>query len=1255
MLSVLSQAWHSWTNAKGIALLAVPALAIGIGSTTAIYTVVNGVMLAPLPYPDSDRFLVLYSGRLSEPNQVGASSAVDLLEYQQRTHSFDVFGWFRQHELDLTSPGDPQHVEVLAVTPSLAHNLGVQPLMGRWFTDASGAVLSYNLWRRLGADANFIGQSVTLSGRSYTVTGVMPSRFLLPLPGPGTEGFDSDVWISLDPFGGTEREQGWFIAYARRKPDVTPAQAEADVRVAAAEIARQNPVSHPSYTAHVRGLRAAAVEGIRPTLLLLFAAAALLLLITCANVAGLLLTRSIARARETATRVALGASQRQLAWQYFVEGMVLALAGSAAGVLVSLALVRIMVSIAGEYIPITSEIALDSNVLLFGVATAVVGSAVPALAPLWQAMRTPPNEVLNAGVRSSAGVRARRLSRALVIAEVVLGFTLLAVSIVLISHLQTLRRTSPGFDANQLLTFQLTMPDAVASNDQARDAYQARLLEALRAIPGVTGAAFANQLPLDGCCLGTTLYPDGRPGDPDSVERVAFVTASVGFVEALRIPLRSGRLLDARDTDEKLVNVVINEATSAKYWPGENPIEARGRLGNPDKGPPIRVVGVVGDVRNDGLGKPPVPEVYLLSAITTVNPMGFVVRSPLSTEQLVPEVRRAIRSADPTLAVDEIATMSETIRNSLVLERAGSFVMAFFAVAALLMASLGIYGVVAYGVRQRRVEIGTRMAVGAVKRDVLRLVVGGGLKMAVIGVVIGSVAVLGTAFLLARFFDVYELGLLPFVASTAIVGTVAALASSVPAWRATLLSPMVAIRDEPQSTWETTRQTVRSVIAGIGGALSRDDEQNLPSEEAVLTEFVAAARQAQSSAEVVQTALATLTGALRADWAVLAETSADKSSYVCSATTIAGAECSIPADGFLLSRLRASSSPLAMEEVDFQALIAWANEHRPQRLVELVMLQKMGARLAAALRTKNEVLGVLVFGAPSSRDAYTAVEKRVLGRAADQFALIVENARLTDRVVEQEKLRRDVALAVEVQRRLLPEHPPAARVAAITATSVPARSVGGDYYDFIEIGDNRIGLALADVAGKGVAAALIMAAVQASLRVIASEDGIPLPQLVAKMNRFLYQSTSSASYATFFYAQLDERTRQLRYVNAGHNPPYLVRAVAHTADQQSPALSIEELKTGGAVIGLLPHLSYEEATIDLQPGDVLIAFTDGVVEALNTNEEEFGEERLKDLIRRVAHLPVQEISTRISEELRRWISHAAQYDDLTFLVMKVNE
>ncbi len=925
----------------------------------------------------------------------------------------------------------------------------------------------------------------------------MPPRFRLPLPGPGTGG-DADIWIALDPLGGEEREQGWFIAYARRKPGVTLAQAEADVRVAAAEIARLSPASHPSYTAHLRDLRAAIVEDIRSTLLLLFAAAILLLLITCANVAGLLLTRSIGRARETATRVALGASQRQLASQYFVEGLVLALVGSAAGVLVSVALVRIMVSIAGDYIPITSEIAIDWRVLLFGAATAVVASAVPSLAPLWQAMRTPPNEVLNAGVRSSAGARARRLSRALVVAEVAFGFTLLAVSLMLLTHLQSLRRTAPGFDPDQLLTFQLTMPDAVASDDQTRLPYQVRLLEALHAIPGVTTAAFANQLPLDGCCLGTVLYPDGRRGAADSVERVAYVTASTGFVETLRVPLRAGRLLDAGDINEKLVNVVITESTAAKYWPGENPIEARGRLGDPEKGAPIRVVGVVGDVRNNGLGKPPVPEVHMLSAITTVNPMDFVVRSALPTERLVPEVRRAVRSVDPTLALDGVATMSDTIRDSLVLERAGSFVMAFFALAALLMATLGIYGVVAYGVRQRRVEIGTRMAIGAVKSDVLKLIVGGGLRMAVFGVVAGSVAVLAAALLLARFFEIDDVGWLPFVASMAIVGTVAAVASSVPAWRATLLSPMVAIRDEPQSTWESARQKVRDVMAGIGDALSRDARTNQPSEEAVLTEFVAAARQAQSSADVVNTALTTLGREIGADWAMLLEKRHDQSSYVVSATTLAAAACTLPADGFLLNRLRSSSSPLVMDDRDVQALVGWATQHRPQRLAEFETLQRTGSRLAAALRTKNEVLGVLLFGAPTNRAEYSAIEKRVLGRASDQFALIIENARLTDRVVEQEKLRRDVALAVEVQRRLLPERPPAGKVATLAAMSVPARSVGGDYYDFIEVGENRIGLALADVAGKGVAAALIMAAVQASLRVIASEDGIPLPRARGK-------------------------------------------------------------------------------------------------------------------------------------------------------------
>jgi sigma-B regulation protein RsbU (phosphoserine phosphatase) len=269
---------------------------------------------------------------------------------------------------------------------------------------------------------------------------------------------------------------------------------------------------------------------------------------------------------------------------------------------------------------------------------------------------------------------------------------------------------------------------------------------------------------------------------------------------------------------------------------------------------------------------------------------------------------------------------------------------------------------------------------------------------------------------------------------------------------------------------------------------------------------------------------------------------------------------------------------------------------------------------------------------------------------------MIENARLTGRVVEQERLRRDLALAVEVQKRLLPEQPPDASVAALAAVSLPARSIGGDYYDFIDLGDHRLGIALADVSGKGVAAALIMSVVQASLRIISSEGDVSLPQLAAKMNRFLHRSTASNSYATFFYAQIDARNRQLRYVNAGHNPPYLVRGVeGHPAGSvDNPVACIQELSTGGTVLGLFPEMSYQEATVDLRRGDVLVAFTDGVTEARNPEDDEFGEDRLKELLLRVAHLAVDEISARVSAELKDWTRHAPQHDDMTFIVMKVN-
>ena len=530
MLSALSQAWQSWKSARAVAALAVVAFAVGIGSATAIYTVVNGVMLRPLPYAEGQRFVALYGARFSEPGQRSAHPFPDLQEYQQRTQSFDAFGWFTPASFNMTFAGQPQHVVGAKVTPSLASSLGVSPMVGQWFVDDQGAVISNALWRRLGADPNIIGKPVTLDGRGFTITGVMPPAFRLPVPGPGTEGSQSDVWVALDPTGrGQSRSNGAYFCYARIKPGVTFAQAEADVKRVATEIAALDPASHPSYTARLDDLRESVLLTIKPTLLVLMVAAGVLLLITCADVAGLLLARSVARARETAIRVALGAARRQLAVHYFLEGLIVSLVGAVAGVFLSAALVRIVVSLAAEYIPRADQIALDWTVPLFAGACALVASLLASLAPLWQAMRTAPADVLSDGVRATASARTRRLSQALVVAEIALAFTLLAASGVLIAHLVNLSRVSPGFDPDHLLTFEITAADP-SKETAERIQFQKRFTSALEAIPGVTGAALTSQIPLAGCCFSTTLYPEGRPPSLEAVQRISFYAISPEYL-----------------------------------------------------------------------------------------------------------------------------------------------------------------------------------------------------------------------------------------------------------------------------------------------------------------------------------------------------------------------------------------------------------------------------------------------------------------------------------------------------------------------------------------------------------------------------------------------------------------------------------------------------------------------------------------------------------------------------------------------------
>jgi predicted permease len=1261
VLSAFSQAWASWKAAPGVALLAVVAFAVGIGSATAIFTVINGVLLRSLPYPDGERFVSLYGVNTTDPGTPMWMSVPELQDFEQQTTSFDAFGWFLTGRYRLTPPGDPQFVPGAAVTPALARQLG-PPLLGQWFADDTSAVVSSALWRRLGGGRDIIGSAITLDERQYTITGVMPPTFQLPLATLGGTRGDTEVWIPLDPSPpNASRGSGFSVAYARRKPGVSLEQAKADATRVATAVAAIDPARYQNYTAGVADLQEATIgmfgAYVRAPLLILLGGAGLLLLIACANVATLLLARSVARARETAIRVALGASRRQLALRYFAEGALVSVAGAAAGVGLSVILVRYILAAASAYIPRVEDITIDWTVLGFSVAAAVVTGLLAGLAPLWQAIRMAPNAVLSEGVRASAAAPARRLSKTFVVAEIALAFTLLATSAILVVHLRNLGRVPLGFDPDGLVVFDLALPQRAAASNEARalaqHAEQARLMEALRLTPGVAGAAFANQLPAFCGGGGTTIHAEGRPQDALG-QRVCIVRATPEFFSTMRIPLRAGRVLNESDTQREPLTVVINEAAARAAWPGRDPIGASGYLSQPD-GPRFAVVGVVGDVKNSGLNKPPAPELYLSASVLGVNPMNVVVRSDLPADQVIAAARRAIQQTDPTLVMEGVSTMNDIVRGMLPLERLSSLVMTFFGLAALLMATLGIYGMMSYFVRQRTVELGTRMALGAVNRDLVTLVLGGGLKLALAGVAVGSIALVGGVWLLVWYLEVANFGWLPFAASTAMVVLVATAAAAVPAWRTTLISPMAAMREQPPSVWRSARQRMRLAVRDIRQAVGSDDTGFDVSAAGVLTAFVEAARGADSYTGALRAVLASVCDELKVESAaLLVRRDGPEADYRCfaAAGALEVAAPSVAADGFLITRLRAYPLPLSFAPNELAALADWAAAHRQERLDEIRALAAAGVSLAVPLRTRSEILGVLLLGQRQQRAGFSAYEKQVLRACADQFALMIENARLTDRVVEQESLRRDIALASDVQRRLLPDAPPSVDGADFAAMSVPARRIGGDYYDFVELRDRALGIALADVSGKGVAAALIMSVVQASLRIISSEGDVPLPRLVARMNEFVHRSTPASKYATFFYAQLDQQGRQLRYVNAGHNAPYLLRTgKPSTADSAPP--EIEQLSVGGTVVGMFPDTGYEEATVELYPGDVLLAFTDGVPEAHNPENEEFGDERLQQLLRQTAHLPADEISARISAEMKNWIRDAEQYDDLTFIVMKV--
>jgi len=1264
MLASVLHGWRAWKSARAVALLAVAALAIGIGSTTAIYSLIHAVLLNPLPYANPERYYSVFGAWRAHPNWWTVTSYSDYLDYAAQLRSVEAYGCSSTGSINVTFNRQPVHVVGTQVSAALVNSFGVSPVMGRWFEQDKleedrkepngpyAAVISSALWRRFGSDPAILGKPVTIDGTRYTIVGVMPGWFRYPIYED-----KNDVWIPLNPDSNQKQYRSYHYLRCVVKLPVggTPGQASQDFDRILAGLRRQHPADAEPDFEYLIPVLEFAVEGIRPSLILLFIAAIALFVITCANVASVLLARSVARARDTAVRVALGATGWQLGVQYFAEGLIVSLAGTVLGSLLSYILVRIAVSLAADEIPRSDQIAFNWQVLGFALTLAVGCAFFFSFFPLWQAHRVAPNEALSEGTRASAGARSRSLLRFFVVAEVALAFALLVVGGLIAQHLRGLYRIHPGFDTANLLVMHVYAPELKYKTQDEKAAYETRLIETIRRLPGVENAGFTDLMPLTGWGNNTVMRVEGRPVPKNWLETESIEQRFISpdYFQSMRIPLLAGRFLTEADKIGDVVPMVINQTLAKLYWPNSNPLGAYVRILSWDKR--FQIVGIVGDTRNAGLYREVRPEFYLSYRAVTPSDMTWAVRSPLPKAALTDELRRAVQSIDPDQPIFDVSTMPELIRNSLSRQRLQSLMIAFFAASALLLALLGLYGVIAYSVRQRITEMGTRMAMGAAPRDLWRLVIGDGIRMAAIGIGLGLVIVLGCARLLATSdLHVHFSGPFPFFGAIVLVAACTLLACWFPAWRAGTLSPMVAVRSDLHLN--RVRFNYRLLTERISKVIRHAPEAPNPAGE-LLAAISETSRRAESFPQAIEAALQVLRERVQACAAYLFTRKLPDQPFRLSAAAAQTSprEAILPANALLLNRLRNYSSALPVSACELTGIRNWAAEFAPEHVSELDTLAALNARLAVPVLSKTEMIGILLLGEPNARSAYSAEECRAVRTAAAQLALMLENSRLTDRIVEQERLRRELLLAAEVQKRLFPEKFPETASIQLAGMCLPARGVGGDYYDFLDLGNRQIGIALADVAGKGIAAALIMSVVQASLRSLADTNGGSLAELASKMNRLLHRSTGTSSYATFFYGQIDEEQRRLRYVNAGHNPPLLLRA----AETHSPvpfvasAAPIEELAAGGTIIGMFAQSSYEEASVELKSGDVMIAFSDGVTEAHNPDEEEFGEDRLKDVLRRTAHLPINEMASQILQELKVWMADAPQFDDLTFILMRV--
>jgi predicted permease len=794
--------WRTLRRAPGFAAVALVTLALGIGANTAIFSVVNGLLLRDLPFADADRLVRIWNARLDTQRNRGQLSAADFIDLRTRQRSFTALGAVAWGGGTYTGDGDPVRLSGARVDASVFSILGVRPMLGRAFvagddsTDGAPPILlTSGAWQRVFAgDSAIVGKTVNFSGRMSTVIGVLPPSFFFPTMAEAEFFIPLDLRPMLRDVNRARKFHNLGVV-GRLRPGVTIDQARSELVAIMGQLEREHPESNTSKSVATVELRDAIVGDTRPALLVLLGASLLVLLIACANVAGMLLSRAVSRRQELAVRAALGAGRARLVRQLLTESLVLAASGGLAGIAIAVWGTNALIAAAADMLPAASQVAVDGTVLATMLAVTILCGTIFGLIPALAASRGMHAALKDATRGSSSGPTRHRLRTALVTGQLALAVVLLVGAGLLVRSLTRLQQTDLGYSLDSVLTFDVSLAGERYNTAEGQDRFFDAFYSRIAALPGVVAVGGSGNIPLRGGA-SASLAIDGRPQPEGRLPEVGYQPVSDDLFKAMGIPLKQGRSFGPSDHDNAPGVVIVSEGLARAYWPNGSPIGARIRLGPNPNVPWNEVIGIVGDVRQ-GVADDPRPTVYVSARQDHWGGAAVVVRTTGDPVRLLPAVRREMKAIDPTLPVSAASSMKRVQSERLTDRRLPMQLMGVFALLALVLSAVGVYGVMAYSVASRTREIGVRVALGAQPRNVFGMVIRQGLGAAVVGLTLGIAGALALGGVLRKLlYGVTPTDPATFIAVTAILLAVAVAACLVPARRALRVDPLDALRSE---------------------------------------------------------------------------------------------------------------------------------------------------------------------------------------------------------------------------------------------------------------------------------------------------------------------------------------------------------------------------------------------------------------------------------------------------------------------------